>query len=177
LLNRCKPDLIVDRLEDLDQQMLLDRGIKGVLLDRDNTLTPWGSREVSPARREWIERAKAHFKLCIVSNTIKGKRLSAVGADLGLPVVARWGLGRKPFGGGIRAALKITGTRPAESVIVGDQIFADILGGNRVGLLTVWVPPLNQHEFVSTMCMRGAERLVLNHLDCEIPRRPETENG
>ena len=177
MLNRCKPDLIVDRLESLDQQMLLDRGIKGVLLDLDNTLCPWGSREVTDPRRDWIEQAQGRFKLCIVSNTFKGRRLCAVGADLGLPTVARWGLGRKPFGGAIKAGLKITGTRPQETAIIGDQIFADILGGNSVGLLTVWIPPLDQREFISTMCVRGAERLLLKRLGCEIPVCSEPDNG
>lgn len=178
MLNRCKPDIIIDRLEDLDQQMLLDRGIKGVLLDLDNTLCPWGSREVADPRREWLKRAKDNFRLCIVSNTFKGaKRLCAVGADLDIPTVARWGLGRKPFGGGIKAGLKITGTRPEESAIIGDQIFADILGGNSVGLLTIWIPPLQPKEFATTMCIRGAERLVLKSLGCEIPVCPEPEHG
>ena len=170
MLNRCKPDLIIDRLENLDQQMLLDRGIEGVLLDLDNTLCAWGRRDVTDPRREWLARAKDNFKLCIVSNTFKGgKRLCAVGADLGLATVARWGLGRKPFGGGIKAALKITGTSPERTAIIGDQIFADILGGNSVGLLTVWIPPLNQREFISTRCVRVAERVVLKRLGCEIP--------
>lgn len=177
MLNRCKPDIIIDRLESLDQQELLDRGIKGVLLDLDNTLCPWGSHLVADSRRDWIKRAQANFKLCIVSNTIKGRRLCAVGADLGIPTVARWGLGRKPFGGGIQAGLKITGTRPEESAMIGDQIFADILGGNSAGLLTVWIPPLQPKEFVSTMCLRSAERLVLKRLGCEIPVCPEPEHG
>lgn len=157
--------------------MLRERGIQGMLLDLDNTLCPWGSREVTPARREWIERAKSHFKLCIVSNTFKGRRLHAVGADLGLPTVARWGLGRKPGRGGILAGLKLIETTPGESVIIGDQIFADILGGNRAGLLTIWIPPLDPHEFISTWLMRGVERAVLRQLRVVIPSRPESVNG
>ena len=147
-----------------------------MLLDLDNTLCAWGNREVSDPRREWIERAKKNFRLCIVSNTFKGQRLCAVGEDLSIPTVARWGIGRKPFGGAIKAGLKITGTKASESVIIGDQIFADILGGNSAGLLTVWIPPLNQHEFISTMCVRGAERAVLKSLGCEIPVCSEPEH-
>lgn len=170
MFNRCRPDIIVDRLEHLDQQELLRRGIKGVLLDLDNTLCAWGQREISEPRRAWLEQAKRDFRLCIVSNTFKGgKRLCAVGADLGLPTVARWGLGRKPFAGGIKAALRTTGTAPAQTAIIGDQIFADILGGNRLGLLTVWIPPLDRSEFLTTQCIRGAERKVLERLGCEIP--------
>lgn len=169
MLNRCRPDIILGRLEDLNQDELAERGIRGLILDLDNTLCPWQSREVSPGRREWIEQARQRFAICILSNTIKGQRLCDVGKSLNLPTVARWGIGRKPFSGGIKAALKITGTSASQTAIIGDQIFADILGGNKMGLLTVWIPPLEQQEFLSTRCIRGAERLVLARLGCKIP--------
>lgn len=177
MLNHCRPDLILDRLEHLDLQLLAERGIRALLLDLDNTLCTWGSRELSGPRREWVESARRRFRLCIVSNTVLGRRLRAVGADLQLPTVARWGVGRKPFAGAIRAGLKITGSAPQETAIVGDQVFADILGGNRLGLLTVWIPPLDPREFISTMCVRGAERLLLRHLGCTIPARQESANA
>jgi hypothetical protein len=169
MLEHCKPDIIVERMELLDQDDLWRRGIRGVILDLDNTLCFWGSSEVSPERRAWVERAKTRFKLCILSNTIKSRRLKRVGEMLDLPTVGRWGLGRKPFRGGIRAALKRTGTAPAETVIVGDQVFADVLGGNLNGLLTVWVPLLAPREFFTTRLIRGLERRVLRRLGCEIP--------
>ena len=169
--------MLVDRLEHLDLDDLYGRGRRGLLLDLDNTLCPWGSREVPPARRAWVQRARERFSVCIISNTIRGHRLNAVGADLGLPTVARWGLGRKPFPGGIRAALRLTGTRPEESAIVGDQIFADILGGNCLGLLTVWSLPLATREFPTTRCVRHLERVVLRKLGCVLPRREEERDA
>jgi uncharacterized protein len=171
LLEHCRPDIIVDRMEHLDQDDLWNRGVRGIILDLDNTLCFWGNSDVSPERREWVEHARGRFKLCVLSNTIKYRRLQAVGELLGLPTVGRWGLGRKPFPGGIRVALKLMGTRPEESVIVGDQIFADVLGGNLNGLLTVWVPLLDTHEFFSTRLIRGLERRVLKRLGCPIPER------
>jgi len=172
MLDNCRPDIIVSRMEDLDQDDLWDRGIRGIVLDLDNTLCFWGGTEVSPGRRAWVERAKERFAVCILSNTYKSRRLRRVGEDLGLPALARWGLGRKPYRGGFRAALKLTGTRPEETVMIGDQVFADVLGGNRYGMLTVWVPKISAHEFISTRLVRGLERFVLRRLGCAIPAPP-----
>lgn len=175
MLKHCKPDIIVARLEDLDQDELWERGVRGIIIDLDNTLCAWHSSEVSAGRMEWLQRAKERFKLCILSNTIKYKRLCRVGEMIGVPHLARWGVGRKPFRGGINAALKLLGTAPEASAIIGDQVFADVLGGNLAGLLTVWIPALNAREFGSTRLVRVPERWVLRRLGCTIPARPTEE--
>jgi hypothetical protein len=51
--------------------------------------------------------------------------------------------------------------KPEETAIIGDQIFTDILGGHRVGLFTILVPPLSSDEFAWTRLMRKLERRVL----------------
>lgn len=160
----CKPDLIEERLENINLDALWAQGIRGLILDMDNTLCPWRSLEISPERKEWIARARQRFKLCILSNTVKFRRLRAVGKALDIPVLARWGLGRKPFKGGIQAALKLLGTKPHETALIGDQLFADVLGGNRQGLYTIWIPRLEKREFISTRLMRGLERWMLRRL-------------
>ena len=38
------------------------------------------------------------------------------------------------------------GTNKASTAIVGDQIFTDIWGGNRAGILTILVDPIEQYE-------------------------------
>ncbi|HBF37265.1 MAG TPA: YqeG family HAD IIIA-type phosphatase, partial [Firmicutes bacterium] len=45
--------------------------------------------------------------------------------------------------------------------VVGDQLFTDILGGNRMELYTIWTPPLSETEFISTRAVRQLERLVI----------------
>ncbi|GFR36401.1 hypothetical protein TCEA9_22130 [Thermobrachium celere] len=44
-----------------------------------------------------------------------------------------------------------------ETCIIGDQIFTDILGGNRVGIITILVEPLDKREFVFTRLVRKIE--------------------
>ena len=51
-----------------------------------------------------------------------------------------------------------------EVAVIGDQIFTDVLGGNRMGLYTILVTPISDKEFIWTRLMRRLERLVLNYL-------------
>lgn len=169
MLRNCKPDMIVGRMEDLDQDDLWNRGIRGLIFDLDNTLCTWHGSEISEERMEWLQRAKLRFKMCILSNTFKYKRLKRVGDMIGIPGIGRWFCGRKPGRGGVCDALKIMGTKADESAIIGDQVFADVLAGNRCGLLTIWIPRLDPCEFISTRAIRGIERIVLQRLGCEVP--------
>lgn len=161
LLDGVLPDVFARCVEDIDLDQLASRGIEAILLDLDNTVCEWGSERISPHCEAWICRAKQQFRLAIVSNSIKPRRLRRVGERLGIPTVGRWGLGRKPLPGGILAALREVDVPPAAAAIVGDQLFADILGGNRLGLLTIWVKPLRPREFAGTKFARVLEALAV----------------
>ena len=45
--------------------------------------------------------------------------------------------------------------------MVGDQIFTDILGGNRFGIKTVLVCPIAEKEIIVTKVKRPLERWIL----------------
>lgn len=177
-LERYRPDVIVPRLEFLDQNDLWARGVRGVILDLDNTICYWHGSEPGPQRRDWIAQARQRFSLCILSNTIKGRRLRAIGEDLGLPTVARWAYGRKPMAEGFRAAMRYTGTAPAATAMVGDQLLTDIAGANRLGMTSVWVLPLSRREFVTTKLARAMERGIVRRLGIELgPCRQAAEEA
>ena len=50
---------------------------------------------------------------------------------------------------------------PGSAAMIGDQVFADVLGGNRAGLYTVWVLPISHREFFATKLPRMLERLIV----------------
>jgi len=154
------PDQIAIRLEDIDQQALLDRGIKALLIDVDNTLVNWRDNEIPLVRRRWLEVAKEHFKMSLLSNTITVQRVEQLGQRLGLPAVGRWGWGRKPFRGGYQEALKLINAQPAEAAMIGDQLLTDIFGGNRMGMHTIMVHTLSDSEFFVTRINRWIEALI-----------------
>lgn len=155
------PHLAVDTLFAIDLDALAGQGIRGVIFDLDNTIIPWDSREMDAAIVAWLEDVLARgFKVAIVSNNWRG-RVREIAARFNLPFVSR---AYKPAKTGFRRALAAMGLEPHEAVVVGDQLFTDVLGGNRLGLMTIWVKPLTSREFFGTRIHRRIERLAVRML-------------
>lgn len=155
------PRLYVPSVWALDLAALRQQGIKGLILDLDNTITPWNSNTITPELAAWVKNTKSHgFALCLLSNN-NFPRVQAVAHPLGIPAVARAG---KPLKRGFRNALACLGLTAVETAVVGDQLFTDILGGNRLGLYTIWVDPVSRREFIGTKFTRFLERLAIKIL-------------
>lgn len=145
----------------VDIEALRARGIRGLIVDLDNTLVPWRHPAPTPAVLEWLRRAEgAGLGVCIVSNG-GSRRVEAFARQARVAYV---GGARKPRRHGFREAMARLGTGAAETAVVGDQIFTDVLGGNRLGLYTILVSPVSPREFVGTRVVRLLERLVLGRL-------------
>lgn len=160
-----RPDEYVEALEYVDLDKLYSRGYRALLIDRDRTLTGWGEDDVAPAKRAWLERAMERFEVCIVSNTVFVSGVNRLGEKLGVKVVSRWGLGRKPMPGAIKAALKVVGVPAKKVVMIGDQLFTDVLGGNLLGIYTILTDPVPGPEFFLTRIVRLVERTVIAALN------------
>jgi HAD superfamily phosphatase (TIGR01668 family) len=156
------PDETVESVTDITPEYLQSHGIRAILLDLDNTITPWKSYEVSESIRSWLVQLKAAgIGLCFVSNTRRLRRLRHLSEELQVPYV----LGpMKPRRTILKKALELLGVPRSEAAIVGDQMFTDIWGGNRLGIYTIWVRPLHPHEFIGTKVSRLAEGWVSRRL-------------
>jgi HAD superfamily phosphatase (TIGR01668 family) len=158
VLNYLCPKQFVEDIYQIDLQDLKDKGIEGLILDLDNTLVPWNDHAVFPEVQAWVGELKnSGFNACIVSNNdaSRGEKIQEI---FDLP--AFW-KAVKPRRRTFRKALALMALKPSQVAVVGDQIFTDILGGNRLGLYTILVRPLNKREFLGTMCVRKVEKVVL----------------
>ncbi len=156
---RWCPDEMVSSVTEIEPERLRHQGIRAVLLDLDNTLVPWQRMEVPGEVRQWIERMKqAGLRLCLVSNTRRRRRLEVLAKRLGISYVPR---AFKPRRFGLRQALQLLQVPPEQAVMIGDQIFTDVWGGNRMGLRTILVSPLARREFIGTKVSRLLERILL----------------
>lgn len=154
------PDQHLKNIFEIDTEYLKSLGIKGIITDMDNTLVSWSDRAVYPRLAEWFAGLKAEgFKLFIVSNNSKD-RGGKLARELDIPAI--W-YAVKPSRRSFRRAIEKMQLAPEEVAVVGDQIFTDVLGGNRLGLYTILVTPISQKEFIWTKLMRQLERLVLGY--------------
>ena len=125
---------------DISPQWLAGEGIRLLLADLDNTLAPYGVPRPSGEVVAWRARLEqAGITLFLLSNSRRPGRAQHYAEALGIPYEGHAG---KPKSGGFRRALARMNAAPEEAAIVGDQIFTDILGGNRAGILTLLVHPI-----------------------------------
>lgn len=136
-------------------------GIRGLILDLDNTLVQWGQPDPGEGLAGWVEGVRgAGLCACILSNN-SPTRVSRFCQPLGLPGIPS---ATKPLGRAFRSAMTVLGTGPGETAVVGDQVFTDVMGGNRAGLYTILVDPMGEREFFGTRLVRRLEALWLGHL-------------
>ncbi len=161
MLSLFHPDAYISSLADITPRYFIERGIKGLIIDLDNTLLSWESGaiepEISGILKEYIA---AGLKLCVVSNSFNS-RVSGILSPLGIPGVA---MARKPRRKPFLKAMKILGTGTNETAVIGDQLFTDVCGGNRLGFYTVLVKPISKKEFLGTRVVRIAEKIVIRKL-------------
>jgi len=152
----------VPAVEDIKIDWLREKGFKGVLFDLDNTIIRRDSYQFTQEVLLYIEELRSQgFAVGLVSNS-RTRRVRIIAGQLDLPAVERAG---KPLLSAFRRGMEMLGTKPEETVLVGDQIFTDVLGGNLAGLHTILVKPLPGKDFVGTrLITRPLERLVLARL-------------
>lgn len=134
------PDYYFPDVYAIDPDRLRARGVRVLLADLDNTLAPYGVPTPSEAVIAWRARLEqAGVTLFLLSNSRRPGRAQKYAEALGIPYEGHAG---KPKSGGFRRALARMDAAPGEAAIVGDQIFTDIWGGNRAGVLTLLVHPI-----------------------------------
>lgn len=172
LMRLLAPRYCVDAVFDLTPPRLRAWGIEALMLDLDSTLVAWGRIEPPEEVLSWLlDLRRSGIPVCLVSNTLS-RRLAAATVRLDLPAAP----GRsKPSADKLRRALLILGTSPDHTAMVGDQLFTDVLAGNRLGIPTILTGPLSPHEPLRVRFVRAIERLVLRALARRgvVPVRPE----
>jgi len=136
-----KPDRLLEgTLVDLPLQELLDRGIAALVLDVDRTLLPRRHSTPPPRMRQWLEQAKGRMPIHLFSNNPSRQRIGAVARDLGVPFTTS---AAKPRRQALRRVLDELQLPAGRVALIGDRVFTDVIAGNRLGLFTVLVKPID----------------------------------
>lgn len=138
------PNVIFDRLTQITPDYLHARGLTLLLMDFDNTMLPYTTDAPPQALLDWLACMEGSgVRLCIVSNSRKS-RVPEFSARYGVPCVTG---ARKPATSGIRRAMKRFSAVEAETALVGDQIFTDVLGANLANITSIQVKSIHNHTF------------------------------
>ena len=138
------PKLIAHSLTDISPQLLRSMGIKLLMLDFDNTIVPYTTCVPTEEMRQWFDVMKSQdIILCIVSNS-HSDRVPKFCRENGLECITH---ACKPFTRGIRQCLEKFRMPASQAALVGDQIYTDTLGANCVGVTSILVKAIDNHNF------------------------------
>ena len=134
------PRGVYSAVTQISPKALAEKGVRLVLADLDNTLVPYRVTEPSRAVRQWRDALAAEgIALFLLSNSRKPGRPHSFAQKLDIPCIGHAG---KPKREGFFRAMERIGVTPDQTVMVGDQIFTDVLGANRSGVTPLLVKPI-----------------------------------
>ena len=164
------PKFYCKNIKEVDIEKLNENNIKGILLDVDNTLIDLDHRLLDSSV-EWCKDLKEkNIKFCILSNSNNKEKIKKVSEALGIPYIS---FGTKPLKRGFKKASKILGLDFKNLAIIGDQIFTDVIGGNRCGIYTILVDPISSREMFITSIKRGLENKIINRYKKKLNEKKE----
>ncbi|WP_416729035.1 YqeG family HAD IIIA-type phosphatase [Fictibacillus sp. JL2B1089] len=159
MLKHFLPAQHVQNILDITPEMLVERGVKGIITDLDNTLVEWDRPEATPELIEWFTSIKEKgILITIVSNNTQ-HRVKSFSDPVGIPFIYS---ARKPMTKAFKRALKDMKLKNEQVVVIGDQLLTDVLGGNRLGLHTILVVPVASSDGFWTRFNRKIERIILS---------------
>ena len=152
----------VDRI---DVCGLKEAGIRCVLVDRDNTLVPRDSKVAPSEVMAWLGDLKREgIEVCMVSNNFHTTAVEQSAHDLGIACVHH---AMKPSPVAVKVAQAACGVSREQTVLVGDQVFTDIIAGNLAGVRTILVRPQSSEDLWYTKIFRKVEWLFFRGVTFE----------
>ena len=158
MIKKLYPTTYLKSIYEMDIGQLKEEGIKGIIFDIDNTLVPYDEIEPNEQIISFFEMLVSKgFKITLVSNNTEDR---VVKFNEKLRVFALHE-SRKPLTRNFLKALTLMNCQRHEAIIVGDQIFTDVYGGNKAGIRTILVEPVSDKDEWKTKVKRGLEKKVI----------------
>jgi len=165
------PDFRFEKFNDVTPEFLLSIGVKGVLLDIDNTLEPYENATPGEHVVAWLSVLSENgIKAAIVSNN-GGERVKIFNENLSLPAYSK---AKKPFKKNLLKALADIGCTADEAVFIGDQVFTDVWAAKNAGMRAILLPPIKDKRDIFTKFKRLLEKPILSKYE-RVKRKKENE--
>ena len=160
ILKRFYPTYTYKSVESIPYYFIEENNIKLILIDMDNTIID-KKGNYSDDIKQWVSRMKrSGVQIYIFSNSIFTKLVEKIAKELGVKYCSN---ARKPFLKNFKYVSKKENISPENMLIIGDQLFTDIWGGNRFGIKTILVKPVSKEEGIHTKVKRPFEKIVLKN--------------
>ncbi len=154
------PEKYLESVFEIDLENMKNERVEALIFDIDNTLVPYFVPHANDRIKKLFSKIKSKgIKVGVLSNN-KEQRVSLFCKDLNIEYVPKAG---KPGIKGLGKLIKKLGVKNHKNtVIIGDQVFTDVLCGNRMGIHTILVKPVSKKDAFGTRLKRGVESFVIS---------------
>lgn len=151
------PREMLNKVEEISIEFIQKNKLKALILDVDNTLIDY-DKNLSEDKIKWARNLRGQgVKLYILSNTNKKAKVEKVAKALEIPYIM---FAKKPSKSGFLKIQKELKLAPEQIGVVGDQIFTDVIGGNRCKMFTILVEPIDKKDLLITAWKRPIEEKI-----------------
>lgn len=173
MLQQFYPDHEADSAYGIDYNSLYQQGYRGIIFDIDNTLVPHGAPATRQAAEFFAKLREIGFCTLLLSNN-KEPRVKGFADEVGSSYIYKAG---KPGRKGYFRAMEQMGTTKDTTLFVGDQLFTDVWGAKKCGIVTYLTKPIHPKEEIQIVLKRYLEKLVLffYHRQCSRKGRSHAE--
>ena len=152
------PDTWVDSTYQIDFDELYKKGYRGLIFDIDNTLVPHGEPADERAKALFAHLKGLGFSCCLLSNN-QLERVQMFNRDVQVHYIED---AHKPSRKNYLKAMELMGTDLSDTVFIGDQLFTDVYGAKRTGMVNILVKPIHPKEEIQIILKRYLEKIVLH---------------
>ncbi len=141
---------------DIDYDNLIANGVKMFVFDMDNTLAKWKAEKLDDKTFELVNELSKKVKVAVLSNG-SSPSLNWMRKNLDILAVRS---AHKPLTRKLNKLVRKYGFSKNEVVMIGDQLFTDVLVANLAGIYSIKVQPISKEEIRFTKVLRMMERIV-----------------
>lgn len=153
------PNMYQESIYTINYEKLKKENVKCLLFDLDNTCVGYHEKNPTKELKNLFKKlTKMGFDVFIFSNALPKRLLPFNELNVVLHPASK-----KPFKKNFQKVLTNYNYKTSEVCIIGDQLFTDILGGNRIGIKTCLVNPMTNEDFICTKVLRATEELIFKN--------------
>lgn len=173
------PTYYFDKTFNISTEFLVDKKVKLVIMDIDNTLVTYGQSEPTIDVINWVESLiQKGINVILASNNHKN-RVEHFNQSLQLPFIYH---SMKPSRKCVTKAKEMFGFQNEEIMIIGDQIFTDIWCAHNSKVRSILVKPLPYKENLFFKIKRFLEKPFIDNFvkkhpdDCFFGKELQNDN-
>lgn len=157
MFKKFYPYEYVQNVFKINYKALYNKGYRGIIFDIDNTLVHHGDNSTAKVDELFRNIQSIGFKTLILSNNNEERVLRFLKNINSLYICDA----EKPNTAGYIKAMKMMNLKKEEVVVIGDQIFTDILGANKSKIPSILVKFIQLDNEVKIGKRREVEKIIL----------------